>query len=69
MDPEFIPTPDEIKQACELIQAGWSPEETVRRQIMRPSKIDSDGAAIEKQARASLSYAMARRQRMAKRAG
>ena len=28
---EYLPTPEEIRQQCERIQAGWTPKERRRR--------------------------------------
>ncbi len=30
--PAFVPSPDEIRQACEQIRSEWSPEEWAKRE-------------------------------------
>lgn len=43
------PTPEQIEAACLLIQAGWSPEERMRRlrADLRPTYQRGDGERLE----------------------
>jgi hypothetical protein len=43
------PTPDEIRQACLEIQAGWSPAERMRRLRvdLRPTIQTADGRHVD----------------------
>jgi hypothetical protein len=48
-EPEYMPTPEEIRQACLAIQATWSEAERARRRAMIPARkpagnLDEDSA-------------------------
>jgi hypothetical protein len=62
----YNPTPSEIAEVCREIQAGWTPEERIKRRRVTPSRA-ADSADVEAIARQALEYSLARRR--AKRAG
>lgn len=38
--PDYVPTPEEIREACEEIQAEWSPDTEEKRRIIKNSSFD-----------------------------
>ena len=50
---EWNPTPEEIKTACEMIQATWTPEERLARDCYAVQRIYRDPATGNVRSRAT----------------
>lgn len=48
------PSPEEIRRLCSMIQAGWTPEERIRRRMATGADLPSDFAAVRRRALARL---------------
>jgi hypothetical protein len=59
-DCRFRPSRKEIEEACREIQAGWTPEERIKRRRVTPSRA-GDTTGVESLAREALEYSLARR--------
>ena len=47
MQPDYLPTPDEIAEACRRIQMEWTPEERMRRTMgSHPNEVDAEVSVV-----------------------
>ena len=63
MQPEYIPSPEEIAEQTAMIRAGWSDDDHIKRRRCKVNLIDCDFEQVHRDALAKLATRLTKHER------